>query len=65
MLQVQWGVIAPRDEFAIQPRRVRYEVQAADPGDYRALTRAMSEVLQQFGRDVAESLQEVVRAAND
>jgi len=65
VLQVQWGVIASRDEFAIQPKRVRYEARAAQPGDYQALTRAMSEALQQFGRDVAESLQDLMRAAND
>jgi uncharacterized lipoprotein YmbA len=65
VLQVQWGVIASRDEFAIQPQRVRYEARAAQPGDYQALTRAMSEVLQQFGRDVAESLQDLMREAND
>jgi len=65
VLQVQWGVIASRDEFVIQPKRVRYQAGAAQPGDYEALARAMSEVLQQFGRDVAESLRRVMREAND
>ena len=65
VLQVQWGVIASRDEFAIQPKRVRYEARAAQPGDHQALSRAMSEVLQQFGRDVAESLQQVMHAPQD
>lgn len=65
VLQVQWGVIASRDEFVIPPKRERYEARAAQTGDYQALSRAMSEVLQQFGRDVAEALQDVMRAADD
>ena len=65
VLQIQWGVIASRDEFVIPLKRVRYQVQAAQRGDYLALTRAMSEVLQQFSRDVAESLQRVMREADD
>ena len=56
VLQVQWGVISSTDEFLIQPRRVRYEVRAAQAGDYPALVRAMNEVLLQFSRDVADSL---------
>jgi hypothetical protein len=65
VLQVQWGVIASRDEFVIPPKRERYEARVAQTGDYQALSRAMSEVLQQFGRDVAEALQDVMRAADD
>lgn len=65
VLQVQWGVIASRDEFVIQPQRVRYEARATQPGDYAALARAMSEVLQKFSRDVAESLQAVWLEADD
>lgn len=65
VLHIQWGVIASRDEFVIQPRRVRYEVRAAGPGDHEALIQAMSEVLLQFSRDVAASLQEVVPEAVD
>ena len=60
VLQVQWGVIASRDEFVIQPKRVRYEARAAQPGDHQSLSRAMSEALQQFGSDVAGSLQRVM-----
>jgi uncharacterized lipoprotein YmbA len=56
VLQMQWGVISSRDDFVIQPRRVRYEANVAKAGDYPALVRAMNEVLQQFSRDVAESL---------
>jgi chemotaxis protein histidine kinase CheA len=65
VLEVQWGVIASRDEFVIQPKRMRYAVSAGQPGDYEALTRAMSEVLQQFSRDVAESLRTVLLEADD
>lgn len=65
VLQLQWGVIAMRDEFVVQPRRARYEARAARSGDYQALARAMSEVLQQFSRDVAESLRELEREAGD
>ncbi len=65
VLEVQWGVIASRDEFVIRPKRARYQVLAAQRGDYQALTRAMSEVLQQFSRDVAESLQEVMLDTDD
>ena len=65
ILQVQWGVIGSRDDFVIPPRRVRYAARAGQAGDQEALSRAMSEVLQQFGRDVAESLLEVMNAVND
>ncbi len=65
VLQVQWGVIASRDAFVVQPKRVRYQARATQPGDYEALARAMSEVLQQFSRDVAESLQAVWLEADD
>jgi len=65
VLQVQWGVIASRDQFVIEPKRVRYQARAAQPGDYQALARAMSEVLQAFSRDVAESLQGIMREADD
>ncbi len=65
VLQLQWGVISSREEIVVQPRRARYEASAADPGDYTALARAMSDVLQQFSRDVAESLEIVRQAADD
>ena len=65
VLEVQWGVIASRDAFVIQPKRVRYEAGAAQPGDVQSLARAMSEVLQQFSRDLAESLEAVMPEAGD
>jgi len=65
VLEVQWGVIASRDAFVIQPKRVRYEAGAAQPGDVQSLARAMSEVLQQFSRDLAESLEAVMPQAGD
>jgi hypothetical protein len=64
-MQIQWSVIGPGDAFVIQPRRVRYEAIAAQPGDYPALARAMSEVLQEFSRDVANSLERVMTTADD
>ena len=57
VLQVQWSVLSSKDELIIQPRRMRYEVPAARVGDYPALTRAMSELLQLFSRDVAQALE--------
>ena len=65
VLQIQWSVIGPDDEFVVLPRRARYEAMAAEPGDYPALALAMSEVLQQFSRDVAESLRGVMAGAPD
>ena len=65
VLQIQWGIISSTDEFLVQPKRARYEVTAARPDDYPALARAMSEVLQQFSRDVAKSLQGAMARAND
>ncbi|NCF24920.1 MAG: hypothetical protein GWP60_10295 [Gammaproteobacteria bacterium] len=65
VMQIQWSVIGPGDAFVIQPRRVRYEAIAAQPGDYPALARAMSEVLQEFSRDVANSLERVMTTADD
>ena len=66
VLQMQWGVISSRDDFLLQPRRARYEASVAQAGGYPARVRAMNEVLQQFSRDVAESLNGVeVRQAGD
>ena len=66
VLQMQWGVISSRDDFLVQPRRARYEASVAEAGDYPARVRAMNEVLLQFSRDVAESLNgaEVQQAAD-
>ena len=61
VLEVQWGIISQRDEFVVQPRRARYEVGAGRAGDYPALARAMSELLQQFSRDVAQTLAVVMQ----
>ncbi len=60
VMQIQWGVIGPGDAFVIQPRRARYEAMAVRPGDYPALALAMSEVLQQFSRDVAQALRDAM-----
>ena len=65
VLQIQWGVIASRDEFVIAPKRARYEARVARAGDYPALARAMSEVLQQFSRDVAASLENAMSRSDD
>ena len=65
VLQIQWGVITSKEVFVVKPKRVRYEAKAAQAGDYPALARAMSEVLQQFSRDVAKSLQGVMPRADD
>ena len=65
IMQIQWGILSSRDEFLVQPRRARYEAKAAQAGDYRALARAMSEVLQQFSRDVAETLKGVIPPGED
>lgn len=63
VLQVQWSVISSRNEFVVLPRRARYEVSAGQAGDYPALARAMSELLQQFSRDVAGAVQSVMQRA--
>ena len=65
VLQLQWGIISSREEYLVQPKRTRYEVRAASAGDYAALARAMSEVLQQFSRDVAQALGDVRQAAQN
>ena len=65
VMRVQWGIISSREEFLVQPRRARYEAKAARAGDYVALAHAMSEVLQQFSRDVAKSLEEIMTRAVD
>jgi uncharacterized lipoprotein YmbA len=65
VLELQWGVIAGRDQFVVQPKRMRYEARAAQAGGYPALAHAMSEVLQLFSRDVAETLQQVMSEADD
>jgi uncharacterized lipoprotein YmbA len=65
VLQIQWGVIASGDEFVVQPRRARYEASVAQAGGYPALAHAMSEILQQFSRDVANTLESVIAQAGD
>ena len=65
VLQIQWSVVSPRDEFVIAPKRARYEARVARAGDYPALARAMSEVLQQFSRDVAASLENAMSRSDD
>jgi uncharacterized lipoprotein YmbA len=65
VLQVQWSVLSSRDELIIQPRRARYEVRAARAGDYPALTRAMSELLQLFSGDVARTLEGIASPTED
>ena len=65
VLQIQWGVITSKDDFVIRPKRASYVAQATQAGDYPALARAMSEVLQQFSRDVAAELQAVMSRADD
>lgn len=65
VLQVQWSVLSSRDELIIQPRRARYEVRTARAGDYPALTRAMSELLQLFSRDVAQTLEGITSPTED
>ena len=65
VLQIQWGVITSRDDFVVRLKRARYEARAAQAGDYPALARAMSEVLQQFSRDVAAELQAIMSRADD
>ena len=65
VLELQWGLISSKDEVVVRPRRVRYEAVATEPGDYVAVARAMSEVLQQFSRDVAQSLEAVMTRVDD
>ena len=65
VLKIQWGVITSKDDLVVHPKRARYEVRAAQAGDYPALARAMSEVWQQFSRDVAAELQAVMSRADD
>ena len=65
VLELQWGVLSSTEAVVIQPRRARYEARAASAGDYAALARAMSEVLQQFSRDVARSLEAVITRVDD
>ena len=65
VLQLQWGVISSREEIVVPLRRARYEAGAAEAQDYAAVAHAMSEVLQQFSRDVARSLEAVISDADD
>jgi uncharacterized lipoprotein YmbA len=65
VLQIQWGFITSKDEFVVAPKRARYEARVARAGDYPALARAMSEVLQQFSRDVAASLENAMSRSDD
>ena len=65
VLQLQWSVLSSRDELVVQPRRARYEVQATRADDYPALTRAMSELLQLFSRDVAQTLEGIASSTED
>lgn len=57
VLEIQWGVIGPKDEILVQPRRARYEARSAREPTYAAIAHAMSEVVQQLSQDVAARLE--------
>ncbi len=52
-LVLQWAIATAETGFVLPPRRAVYTAQASSANDYDAIARAMSDVLEQFSRDVA------------
>jgi uncharacterized lipoprotein YmbA len=53
MLVLQWAITTTSTDFVLPPRRSVYRAQATDANDYNAIAAAMSDVLEQFSRDIA------------
>ena len=60
VLEIQWGVIGRNDEILVQPRRARYEARSSREPKFAGIAHAMSEVVQQLSRDVADRLEALV-----
>ena len=60
ILEIQWGVIGPKDEILVQPRRARYEARSSREPKYAGTAQAMSEVVQQLSHDVAARLEALI-----
>ena len=56
-LHVQWAVTTPNGDALVYPKRATYEARANPGRDYPSISRAMSEVLQLFSRDVAAEIE--------
>ena len=56
VLEVQWGVADADGGVTVPVRRNRYQAQAANPDDPRAVAAAMNDALAQFSRDIASKL---------
>lgn len=65
VLEIQWGVIGPKDEILVQPRRARYEARSSREPKYAAIAHAMSGVVQQLSKDVAAGLEALVDDRSD
>jgi uncharacterized lipoprotein YmbA len=59
VLDVQWAIADSTGTVHLPPRRARFEAQAARPDDPGSIALAMSDVLAQFCRDIAEEIESV------
>jgi uncharacterized lipoprotein YmbA len=59
VLDVQWAIADSTGTVRLPPRRARFESQAARPDDAGSIAQAMSDVLSQFCRDIAEKIESV------
>ena len=59
VLDAQWGIANSTGVVQLSPRRVRFESQAARPDDPGSIAQAMSNVLAQFCRDIADELDSI------
>lgn len=59
VLDVQWGIADSAGAVTLSPRRDRFESQATRPGDPGSIAQAMSDVLAQFCRNIADEIDSV------
>ena len=55
VLRVQWAIVDAAGDVKSPPKRAQFESQAARPGDPGSTAQAMSDVLAQFSRAVADN----------
>lgn len=64
VFEIQWAVADAESNPLISARRSRYTKQAASAGDPGALATALSDTLEQYGRDVAREMNAALATAD-
>ena len=59
VLDVQWGIADSTGATRLSPRRAHFESQAIRPDDAGSIAQAMSDVLEQFCREIAAEIESI------